>query len=431
MQQSIEQSKIYINSLKDQNAKTDRNWEIKYGTLEQNQQKLVEEHLANRQRDQLEIEKLVKSKTELEADNQALKNQLTEISKQFSTLGVESSELKKQLEETQIKYDQAEIVHQELKAQIEKLLKESAGKDGQLKELNQSHEKFVNELKNEHEKQVKETKDQTIKEMEEKHQQAIKEIEDSHNENIKEINNEHENKAKCIIDSLNEEIEELTSQLKNAESEKNTLQSLKLEYENEIIAYKSKIDQLEKESAENLKEYEAKLQSMKFDLESDLAIEKQLRKDDGQDFENQIEKLNQLVTEKDLQLSEKDEEIASIKKYMEELEDTKAKLEEKSTTQNGMKLLDNSLTKKHAAVVAELSGKITNGDADIDGDNEPLDGNEDGTNMAITSSINKRNVLQPLLNNTTSPLKKANSNNSKNDESTSPKFESPDLATVD
>ena len=91
---------------------------------------------------------------------------------------------------------------------------------------------------------------------------------------------------------------------------------------------------------------------------------------------------------------------------MEELEDTKAKLEEKSTTQNGMKLLDNSLTKKHAAVVAELSGKITNGDADIDGDNEPLDGNEDGTNMAITSSINKRNVLQPLLNNTTSPLKK-------------------------
>ena len=151
MQQSIEQSKIYINSLKDQNAKTDRNWEIKYGTLEQNQQKLVEEHLANRQRDQLEIEKLVKSKTELEADNQALKNQLTEISKQFSTLGVESSELKKQLEETQIKYDQAEIVHQELKAQIEKLLKESAGKDGQLKELNQSHEKFVNELKNEHE----------------------------------------------------------------------------------------------------------------------------------------------------------------------------------------------------------------------------------------------------------------------------------------
>lgn len=431
LQQSIEQSKIYINSLKDQNAKTDRNWEIKYGTLEQNQQKLVEEHLANRQRDQLEIEKLVKSKTELEADNQALKNQLTEISKQFSTLGVESSELKKQLEETQIKYDQAEIVHQELKAQIEKLLKESAGKDGQLKELNQSHEKFVNELKNEHEKQVKETKDQIIKEMEEKHQQAIKEIEDSHNENIKEINNEHENKAKCIIDSLNEEIEELTSQLKNAESEKNTLQSLKLEYENEIIAYKSKIDQLEKESAENLKEYEAKLQSMKFDLESDLAIEKQLRKDDGQDFENQIEKLNQLVTEKDLQLSEKDEEIASIKKYMEELEDTKAKLEEKSTTQNGMKLLDNSLTKKHAAVVAELSGKITNGDADIDGDNEPLDGNEDGTNMAITSSINKRNVLQPLLNNTTSPLKKANSNNSKNDESTSPKFESPDLATVD
>lgn len=431
LQQSIEQSKIYINSLKDQNAKTDRNWEIKYGTLEQNQQKLVEEHLANRQRDQLEIEKLVKSKTELEADNQALKNQLTEISKQFSTLGVESSELKKQLEETQIKYDQAEIVHQELKAQIEKLLKESAGKDGQLKELNQSHEKFVNELKNEHEKQVKETKDQTIKEMEEKHQQAIKEIEDSHNENIKEINNEHENKAKCIIDSLNEEIEELTSQLKNAESEKNTLQSLKLEYENEIIAYKSKIDQLEKESAENLKDYEAKLQSMKFDLESDLAIEKQLRKDDGQDFENQIEKLNQLVTEKDLQLSEKDEEIASIKKYMEELEDTKAKLEEKSTTQNGMKLLDNSLTKKHAAVVAELSGKITNGDADIDGDNEPLDGNEDGTNMAITSSINKRNVLQPLLNNTTSPLKKANSNNSKNDESTSTKFESPDLATVD
>lgn len=431
LQQSIEQSKIYINSLKDQNAKTDRNWEIKYGTLEQNQQKLVEEHLANRQRDQLEIEKLVKSKTELEADNQALKNQLTEISKQFSTLGVESSELKKQLEETQIKYDQAEIVHQELKAQIEKLLKESAGKDGQLKELNQSHEKFVNELKNEHEKQVKETKDQIIKEMEEKHQQAIKEIEDSHNENIKEINNEHENKAKCIIDSLNEEIEELTSQLKNAESEKNTLQSLKLEYENEIIAYKSKIDQLEKESAENLKEYEAKLQSMKFDLESDLAIEKQLRKDDGQDFRNQIEKLNQLVTEKDLQLSEKDEEIASIKKYMEELEDTKAKLEEKSTTQNGMKLLDNSLTKKHAAVVAELSGKITNGDADIDGDNEPLDGNEDGTGMAITSSINKRNVLQPLLNNTTSPLKKANSNNSKNDESTSTKFESPDLATVD
>lgn len=431
LQQSIEQSKIYINSLKDQNAKTDRNWEIKYGTLEQNQQKLVEEHLANRQRDKLEIEKLVKSKTELEADNQALKNQLTEISKQFSTLGVESSELKKQLEETQIKYDQAEIVHQELKAQIEKLLKESAGKDGQLKELNQSHEKFVNELKNEHEKQVKETKDQIIKEMEEKHQQAIKEIEDSHNENIKEINNEHENKAKCIIDSLNEEIEELTSQLKNAESEKNTLQSLKLEYENEIIAYKSKIDQLEKESAENLKEYEAKLQSMKFDLESDLAIEKQLRKDDGQDFENQIEKLNQLVTEKDLQLSEKDEEIASIKKYMEELEDTKAKLEEKSTTQNGMKLLDNSLTKKHAAVVAELSGKITNGDADIDGDNEPLDGNEDGTGMAITSSINKRNVLQPLLNNTTSPLKKANSNNSKNDESTSTKFESPDLATVD
>lgn len=431
LQQSIEQSKIYINSLKDQNAKTDRNWEIKYGTLEQNQQKLVEEHLANRQRDQLEIEKLVKSKTELEADNQALKNQLTEISKQFSTLGVESSELKKQLEETQIKYDQAEIVHQELKAQIEKLLKESAGKDGQLKELNQSHEKFVNELKNEHEKQVKETKDQIIKEMEEKHQQAIKEIEDSHNENIKEINNEHENKAKCIIDSLNEEIEELTSQLKNAESEKNTLQSLKLEYENEIIAYKSKIDQLEKESAENLKEYEAKLQSMKFDLESDLAIEKQLRKDDGQDFENQIEKLNQLVTEKDLQLSEKDEEIASIKKYMEELEDTKAKLEEKSTTQNGMKLLDNSLTKKHAAVVAELSGKITNGDAGIDGDNEPLDGNEDGTGMAITSSINKRNVLQPLLNNTTSPLKKANSNNSKNDESTSTKFESPDLATVD
>lgn len=431
LQQSIEQSKIYINSLKDQNAKTDRNWEIKYGTLEQNQQKLVEEHLANRQRDQLEIEKLVKSKTELEADNQALKNQLTEISKQFSTLGVESSELKKQLEETQIKYDQAEIVHQELKAQIEKLLKESAGKDGQLKELNQSHEKFVNELKNEHEKQVKETKDQIIKEMEEKHQQAIKEIEDSHNENIKEINNEHENKAKCIIDSLNEEIEELTSQLKNAESEKNTLQSLKLEYENEIIAYKSKIDQLEKESAENLKDYETKLQSMKFDLESDLAIEKQLRKDDGQDFENQIEKLNQLVTEKDLQLSEKDEEIASIKKYMEELEDTKAKLEEKSTTQNGMKLLDNSLTKKHAAVVAELSGKITNGDADIDGDNEPLDGNEDGTGMAITSSINKRNVLQPLLNNTTSPLKKANSNNSKNDESTSTKFESPDLATVD
>ena len=70
-----------------------------------------------------------------------------------------------------------------------------------------------------------------------------------------------------------------------------------------------------------------------------------MRKDDGQDFENQIEKLNQLVTEKDLQLSEKDEEIASIKKYMEELEDTKAKLEEKSTTQNGMKLLDNSLTK--------------------------------------------------------------------------------------
>lgn len=431
LQQSIEQSKIYINSLKDQNAKTDRNWEIKYGTLEQNQQKLVEEHLANRQRDQLEIEKLVKSKTELEADNQALKNQLTEISKQFSTLGVESSELKKQLEETQIKYDQAEIVHQELKAQIEKLLKESAGKDGQLKELNQSHEKFVNELKNEHEKQVKETKDQIIKEMEEKHQQAIKEIEDSHNENIKEINNEHENKAKCIIDSLNEEIEELTSQLKNAESEKNTLQSLKLEYENEIVAYKSKIDQLEKESAENLKDYETKLQSMKFDLESDLAIEKQLRKDDGQDFENQIEKLNQLVTEKDLQLSEKDEEIASIKKYMEELEDTKAKLEEKSTTQNGMKLLDNSLTKKHAAVVAELSGKITNGDADIDGDNEPLDGNEDGTSMAITSSINKRNVLQPLLNNTTSPLKKANSNNSKNDESTSTKFESPDLATVD
>lgn len=431
LQQSIEQSKIYINSLKDQNAKTDRNWEIKYGTLEQNQQKLVEEHLANRQRDKLEIEKLVKSKTELEADNQALKNQLTEISKQFSTLGVESSELKKQLEETQIKYDQAEIVHQELKAQIEKLLKESAGKDGQLKELNQSHEKFVNELKNEHEKQVKETKDQIIKEMEEKHQQAIKEIEDSHNENIKEINNEHENKAKCIIDSLNEEIEELTSQLKNAESEKNTLQSLKLEYENEIVAYKSKIDQLEKESAENLKDYETKLQSMKFDLESDLAIEKQLRKDDGQDFENQIEKLNQLVTEKDLQLSEKDEEIASIKKYMEELEDTKAKLEEKSTTQNGMKLLDNSLTKKHAAVVAELSGKITNGDADIDGDNEPLDGNEDGTSMAITSSINKRNVLQPLLNNTTSPLKKANSNNSKNDESTSTKFESPDLATVD
>lgn len=431
LQQSIEQSKIYINSLKDQNAKTDRNWEIKYGTLEQNQQKLVEEHLANRQRDQLEIEKLVKSKTELEADNQALKNQLTEISKQFSTLGVESSELKKQLEETQIKYDQAEIVHQELKAQIEKLLKESAGKDGQLKELNQSHEKFVNELKNEHEKQVKETKDQIIKEMEEKHQQAIKEIEDSHNENIKEINNEHENKAKCIIDSLNEEIEELTSQLKNAESEKNTLQSLKLEYENEIVAYKSKIDQLEKESAENLKDYETKLQSMKFDLESDLAIEKQLRKDDGQDFRNQIEKLNQLVTEKDLQLSEKDEEIASIKKYMEELEDTKAKLEEKSTTQNGMKLLDNSLTKKHAAVVAELSGKITNGDADIDGDNEPLDGNEDGTGMAITSSINKRNVLQPLLNNTTSPLKKANSNNSKNDESTSTKFESPDLATVD
>lgn len=431
LQQSIEQSKIYINSLKDQNAKTDRNWEIKYGTLEQNQQKLVEEHLANRQRDKLEIEKLVKSKTELEADNQALKNQLTEISKQFSTLGVESSELKKQLEETQIKYDQAEIVHQELKAQIEKLLKESAGKDGQLKELNQSHEKFVNELKNEHEKQVKETKDQIIKEMEEKHQQAIKEIEDSHNENIKEINNEHENKAKCIIDSLNEEIEELTSQLKNAESEKNTLQSLKLEYENEIIAYKSKIDQLEKESAENLKDYETKLQSMKFDLESDLAIEKQLRKDDGQDFRNQIEKLNQLVTEKDLQLSEKDEEIASIKKYMEELEDTKAKLEEKSTTQNGMKLLDNSLTKKHAAVVAELSGKITNGDADIDGDNEPLDGNEDGTSMAITSSINKRNVLQPLLNNTTSPLKKANSNNSKNDESTSTKFESPDLATVD
>lgn len=431
LQQSIEQSKIYINSLKDQNAKTDRNWEIKYGTLEQNQQKLVEEHLANRQRDKLEIEKLVKSKTELEADNQALKNQLTEISKQFSTLGVESSELKKQLEETQIKYDQAEIVHQELKAQIEKLLKESAGKDGQLKELNQSHEKFVNELKNEHEKQVKETKDQIIKEMEEKHQQAIKEIEDSHNENIKEINNEHENKAKCIIDSLNEEIEELTSQLKNAESEKNTLQSLKLEYENEIVAYKSKIDQLEKESAENLKDYETKLQSMKFDLESDLAIEKQLRKDDGQDFRNQIEKLNQLVTEKDLQLSEKDEEIASIKKYMEELEDTKAKLEEKSTTQNGMKLLDNSLTKKHAAVVAELSGKITNGDADIDGDNEPLDGNEDGTSMAITSSINKRNVLQPLLNNTTSPLKKANSNNSKNDESTSTKFESPDLATVD
>lgn len=431
LQQSIEQSKIYINSLKDQNAKTDRNWEIKYGTLEQNQQKLVEEHLANRQRDKLEIEKLVKSKTELEADNQALKNQLTEISKQFSTLGVESSELKKQLEETQIKYDQAEIVHQELKAQIEKLLKESAGKDGQLKELNQSHEKFVNELKNEHEKQVKETKDQIIKEMEEKHQQAIKEIEDSHNENIKEINNEHENKAKCIIDSLNEEIEELTSQLKNAESEKNTLQSLKLEYENEIVAYKSKIDQLEKESAENLKDYETKLQSMKFDLESDLAIEKQLRKDDGQDFRNQIEKLNQLVTEKDLQLSEKDEEIASIKKYMEELEDTKAKLEEKSTTQNGMKLLDNSLTKKHAAVVAELSGKITNGDADIDGDNEPLDGNEDGTGMAITSSINKRNVLQPLLNNTTSPLKKANSNNSKNDESTSTKFESPDLATVD
>lgn len=431
LQQSIEQSKIYINSLKDQNAKTDRNWEIKYGTLEQNQQKLVEEHLANRQRDKLEIEKLVKSKTELEADNQALKNQLTEISKQFSTLGVESSELKKQLEETQIKYDQAEIVHQELKAQIEKLLKESAGKDGQLKELNQSHEKFVNELKNEHEKQVKETKDQIIKEMEEKHQQAIKEIEDSHNENIKEINNEHENKAKCIIDSLNEEIEELTSQLKNAESEKNTLQSLKLEYENEIVAYKSKIDQLEKESAENLKDYETKLQSMKFDLESDLAIEKQLRKDDGQDFRNQIEKLNQLVTEKDLQLSEKDEEIASIKKYMEELEDTKAKLEEKSTTQNGMKLLDNSLTKKHAAVVAELSGKITNGDAGIDGDNEPLDGNEDGTGMAITSSINKRNVLQPLLNNTTSPLKKANSNNSKNDESTSTKFESPDLATVD
>ena len=130
-----------------------------------------------------------------------------------------------------------------------------------------------------------------------------------------------------------------------------------------------------------------------------------MRKDDGQDFENQIEKLNQLVTEKDLQLSEKDEEIASIKNTW-RLEDTKAKLEEKSTTQNGMKLLDNSLTKKHAAVVAELSGKITNGDADIDGDNEPLDGNEDGTNMAITSSINKRNVLQPLLNNTTSPLKK-------------------------
>lgn len=434
LQQSIEQSKIYINSLKDQNAKIDRNWEIKYGTLEQNQQKLTEEHLANKQRDQLEIEKLVKNKTELEADNQALKNQLTEISKQFSTLGAESSELKKQIETTQIKYDQAELVHQELKAEIEKLLKESAGKDGQLKELNQSHERLIQELKSDHEKQVKETKDHIIKEMEEKHQQTIKDIQDLHNESIEEINNEHENKAKSIIDSLNEEIEELTSQLKNAESEKNTLQSLKLEYENEIVAYKSKIDQLEKESAEsaeNLKNYETKFQSMKFDLESDLAIEKQLRKDEGQEYENQIEKLNQLVTEKDLQLSEKGEEIASIRKHIEELDDTKTKLEEKSTTQNGINLLDNSLTKKHAAVVAELSGKITNGDADTDYDNEPLDTNEESTNMAITQSINKRHVLQPLLNNATSPLKKVNSQNSKNDKPTSPKFGSPDLATVD
>ena len=65
-----------------------------------------------------------------------------------------------------------------------------------------------------------------------------------------------------------------------------------------------------------------------------------------------------------------------------------------------------------------MSGKITNGDADIDGDNEPLDGNEDGTSMAITSSINKRNVLQPLLNNTTSPLK-SQFQQFKNDESTS------------
>ena len=77
-----------------------------------------------------------------------------------------------------------------------------------------------------------------------------------------------------------------------------------------------------------------------------------------------------------------------------------------------------------------MSGKITNGDADIDGDNEPLDGNEDGTNMAITSSINKRNVLQPLLNNTTSAIEKPIPT-IQNDESTSPKFESPDLATVD
>ena len=55
------------------------------------------------------------------------------------------------------------------------------------------------------------------------------------------------------------------------------------------------------------------MQSMKFELESDLAIEKQMRVSDVAKLKFEMEALNEIIESNKMQLNEKEDEIQHLK----------------------------------------------------------------------------------------------------------------------
>lgn len=350
----VEQCKLEISQLKAERLNADETWKDEQVKLEKSYEKQISE--------------ISKSKQELEVDNQALKDKLNDISKESTELIAENEKLK-------TKSDQVEAVHEGLKNEIEKLVKQ------------------LNERDNQH-SQLKEKSDKVIQELNERHTEQTRQAEQS----IQELK-QREIDTKKVLESINMEVEQLTVQLEETAKSKKDQEAI---HAAEISRYESQLSQL-KEHSEST---EAKMQSMKFELESDLAIEKQMRVSDVAKLKFEMEALNEIIESNKMQLNEKEDEIQHLKNLIEEWESKTERLQKKSNEVH-------SLKERHAGVVAELNDKIKFQKEQINNlefqlkeqINDPIYTNID---LGIKpTEVNKR-VLQPSSSKiNTSPSKKS------------------------
>ncbi|RCK60566.1 hypothetical protein Cantr_07981 [Candida viswanathii] len=301
--ESLEKYKCEVETLQKEKGAIEENWRSKYASLEQTHEK------NNTQ--------LIKSKQEVDADNQALKDKLSEVSKESAALAAENEALK-------TKSDQVEAVHQGLKNEVEKLVKQLSERDGQVTQLRDKCDKH----------------DEVVKQLTTKRAAESDHLQKS----IQELK-QREVDTKKVLETINAEVEQLTIQLEEAKKDKQVQEAA---HATEIARFESEISKLKVESSQA----SDKVESMKFELQSDLAIEKQMRLSDVAKLESEVGALNEIIESKKIQLNEKEDEIQHLKNLIDKWEYKTEILQKRSGDAHELK-------KKHAGVVAELNDKIS------------------------------------------------------------------------